>query len=112
MLEQLRATTPDGPLLTARAVAHRLGMSTETVLRWTRCGDLPGFRLPGGAVRYRATEVEDWLTRRSTLEIAGSESPADVRPPGELSRVRQEKQRGDDHNARDAARPGVQAQLW
>lgn len=48
-------------LLTARQVADRLGVSTETVLRWTRRGDLPGFRLPGGALRFvRTTSSTGW----------------------------------------------------
>jgi excisionase family DNA binding protein len=42
-------------LLTARAVADMLGVNPETVLRWTRRGELPAIRLPGGAVRYRGT---------------------------------------------------------
>ena len=40
-----------GPLLTARQVAELIGVSSETVLRWTRRGDLPAIRLPGGALR-------------------------------------------------------------
>ena len=47
-----------GPLLTARAVAEHLGVSSETVLRWARRGDLPVIRLPGGAVRFREDEIE------------------------------------------------------
>ena len=54
-------------LLTARQVADRLGVSTETVLRWTRRGDLPGFRLPGGALRFREDDLEHWLALRATL---------------------------------------------
>ena len=54
-------------LLTAREVAVRLGVSSETVLRWTRRGTLPGFRLPGGALRYRAADLEAWLSERATL---------------------------------------------
>lgn len=53
-------------LLTARDVADKLGVSTETVLRWTRRGTLPGFRLPGGALRYRETELDEWLSERAT----------------------------------------------
>jgi excisionase family DNA binding protein len=53
-------------LLTARQVADRLGVSAETVLRWTRRGDLPGFRLPGGALRFREDELDIWLVTRST----------------------------------------------
>lgn len=55
-----------GRLLTAREVAELLGVSAETVLRWTRRGELPAFRLPGGAIRYREVALEDWLLARST----------------------------------------------
>jgi excisionase family DNA binding protein len=54
------------PLLTARAVADTLGVSAETVLRWTRRGELPAIRLPGGAIRYREADLEDWLALRVT----------------------------------------------
>lgn len=53
------------PLLTAREVAGWLAVSTETVLRWTR-GVLPGFRLPGGALRYREADIAEWLADRAT----------------------------------------------
>jgi len=55
-----------GPLLTARQVADLLGVSAETVLRWTRRGELPAIRLPGGAIRYRQTELDNWLATCST----------------------------------------------
>jgi excisionase family DNA binding protein len=45
-----------------------LGVSTETVLRWTRRGDLPAIRLPGGAIRYQAQELDAWLAARHTRE--------------------------------------------
>lgn len=51
-------------LLTARHIAAELGLSVETVLRWTRRGDLPAIRLPGGALRYRADAFEAWLAER------------------------------------------------
>jgi len=57
-----------GPLLTARDVAELLGVSTETVLRWTRRGDLPALRLPGGAIRYREPDLDEWLAARTTKE--------------------------------------------
>lgn len=55
-----------GPMLTAREVADLLGVSAETVLRWTRRGDLPAFRLPGGALRYREDALDEWLAERAT----------------------------------------------
>ena len=50
-----------GKLLTARVVAEQLDVCTETVLRWTRAGKLPGFRLPGGALRYREDDILNWI---------------------------------------------------
>lgn len=55
-----------GRLMTARQVADQLGVSTETVLRWTRRGDLPAIRLPGGAIRYREDTLDAWLVARAT----------------------------------------------
>ena len=54
-----------GPLLTAREVAELFSVSAETILRWTRRGELPAFRLPGGAIRFRADELYEWFTARS-----------------------------------------------
>jgi len=65
----------DGPLLTAREVAELLGVSAETVLRWTRRGELPAIRLPGGAIRYRETELDTWLATCST-RVDGGDSEA------------------------------------
>jgi excisionase family DNA binding protein len=53
-------------LLTARDIADLLGVSAETILRWTRRGELPAFRLPSGAIRYREAELEGWLEERAT----------------------------------------------
>ena len=50
-----------GRLLTAREVAAMLSMSPETVLRMVRRGELPAFRLPTGALRFREAELERWL---------------------------------------------------
>jgi excisionase family DNA binding protein len=59
-----------GPLLTARQVADLLGVSSETVLRWTRRGKLPAVRLPGGALRYRPDILERWLDEHETANDA------------------------------------------
>jgi excisionase family DNA binding protein len=53
-------------LLTARELADLLGVSAETVLRWTRQCELPAIRLPGGAIRYREDELNQWLEERAT----------------------------------------------
>lgn len=57
--------SPFARLLTARQVAELLGVSTETVLRWTRRGVLPGIRLPSGALRFRVEAIEQWLAERA-----------------------------------------------
>lgn len=53
-------------LLTAREVAERLGLTTDTVLRWTRAGKLPGIRLPSGQLRYWEGELDEWIERQRT----------------------------------------------
>jgi excisionase family DNA binding protein len=55
-----------GHLLTARELAERLGVSAETVLRWTRRGELPAIRLPGGAIRFQENQVDGWFKERAT----------------------------------------------
>ncbi len=65
-------------LLTAREVADLLGVSTETILRWTRRGDLPAIRLPSGALRYRDADLDGWLTSRATPSRGVSTAPKDA----------------------------------
>jgi excisionase family DNA binding protein len=48
-------------LLSAREVGEWLGLSTETVLRRWRAGDLPGYRLASNVLRFRESEIEVWL---------------------------------------------------
>jgi excisionase family DNA binding protein len=78
-LPAVGATAVNGRLLTAREVADLLGVSPETVLRWTRRGELPAVKLPGGAVRYRQDELEQWLDARATV---GDTGPVTKAGPG------------------------------
>jgi excisionase family DNA binding protein len=66
-------------LVTARQVAERLGVNVETVLRWTRRGELPAIRLPGGALRYDEDELDAWLERRSTKADTADRGLSDTR---------------------------------
>ena len=60
-------------LLTARELADVLGFTAGTVLDQFERGDLPGFKLPNGAVRFRASDIEEWLDRfRRGPEISGA----------------------------------------
>ena len=74
-------------LVTARELASRLDVSPETVLRWYRRGELPAIRLPGGAIRFREAEVEEWLEQRATTERGVVTNPAGRRPAGNLTTV-------------------------
>src|SRR5437763_15610973 len=87
-------------LLTAREVAARLGVSSETVLRWTRAGKLPGFRMPGGALRYLDADLEAWLAERATSEPPNRRR-ASAAGGRRLARVRRPRQVGGDQDAVD-----------
>lgn len=50
-------------LLTARELAELLGFAAGTVVDWAERGELPAFKL-GGRLRFRESEVLDWLEAR------------------------------------------------
>lgn len=58
--------------MTTREVAAFLGLSSETVLRRYRAGELPGYRLASNVLRFRESEIEEWLsgTRRNVALAA------------------------------------------
>ena len=69
-------------LLAAREVAERIGLSTETVLRRWRAGEIPGFRISSNVLRFRESEVDAWLEGLHVRAGAGGEAPATpLRPP-------------------------------
>ena len=51
-------------LLTTREVADALGVSSATVLRRWRAGELPGFRIASNCLRFDETEINAWLQER------------------------------------------------
>jgi excisionase family DNA binding protein len=73
-------------LLTAREVADLLGVSAETVLRWTRAGKLPSIKLPGGAIRFREEEIESWIGQRAAPRRGSVTHPEGRRPAGTVLR--------------------------
>ncbi len=66
-----------GRLLTARQVVDQLVVHPETVLRWTRRGEMRGVatRLPSGAVRYWEDKLEEWLLKREATPRRGVSPP-------------------------------------
>lgn len=67
-------------LLTAHVVADRLGLSTETVLRWARAGDLPAIHLSNRAIRFPEDQLEAWLQDRATPAPGGATQPVPAPP--------------------------------
>jgi excisionase family DNA binding protein len=57
---------PGAPGATPATAWLELGVSAETVLRWTRAGVLPAIKLPGGAIRFRPEELAAWIEDRAT----------------------------------------------
>ena len=53
-----------GRLLTTRQVADRLGLSSATVLRRWRAGEIPGYRIDTNVLRFDPDELDAWLTAR------------------------------------------------
>ena len=51
-------------LLTTRQVADLLGLSTETILRKWRVGELPGYRLGSNVLRFSESTIEAYLAAR------------------------------------------------
>ena len=68
-------------LLTARAVAEHLSVSSETILRWVRTDKIPALRLPSGQIRFREAEVEHGSTERATPATRSANRHARA-PPG------------------------------
>jgi excisionase family DNA binding protein len=53
----------------------------ETVLEKARRGEIPAIRLPGGAIRFRETELDAWLNAHATGERPASVRDAERSPP-------------------------------
>lgn len=64
-------------LLTAREVATLLHLSTPSVLRRWRAGELPGFRLSSNVLRFRGSEIDAYLeAHRGPAQVYAAETPA------------------------------------
>jgi predicted DNA-binding transcriptional regulator AlpA len=64
-------------LLSQREVAVRLGISARTVEGWRARGVGPPYlRLSARAVRYRSSDLEQWLNQRRVADEPGLEARA------------------------------------
>jgi predicted DNA-binding transcriptional regulator AlpA len=62
----------EDPLLTTREVGELLAISPEAVLKRWRAGDLPGFRLSSKVLRFRQSEIVEWLEEHREGPVSGS----------------------------------------
>jgi excisionase family DNA binding protein len=49
--------------LSRKEVADRLGVSIQTVYRWTREGRLPAYKGPGGQYRHKISDIDSVVER-------------------------------------------------
>lgn len=61
--------TPD--LLTAQELGERLGVSRETILKWTRRGRIPALRITRKVIRYHLEAVIGALVEQA--KVSGGE---------------------------------------
>ena len=50
-----------GGILNVSDVAQLFGCSPKTVRSWVKDGQIPHFRLPGGHLRFRRAQIEQWI---------------------------------------------------
>ena len=68
-------------LLTTRELAEHLGLSTETVLRRWRRGEIPGgIRLASNVLRFREEAVDRWLAGLEGADDAQEDALTSVGP--------------------------------
>ena len=81
-------------LLTAAELAETLGFAAGTVVDWAEKGTIPAFKI-GGRLRFRESEVLDWLEGQRVNAGARGEAPATPqRPQGVVSVLPATRNRG------------------
>ena len=58
----------DDRLLTAPEVARRLGVSRTTIWRWSKNKIIRVCQLPGGQVRIRESDLEDFIDKHKLIK--------------------------------------------
>ena len=73
------ATDATGSLLTEKVAARLLAVSNRTLQTWRFRGIGPAFVRAGRAVRYRQTDLDDWVSANT---VGNSEPKNRARPRG------------------------------
>ena len=60
-MSNVQITNPPSQLLTAKAVGQILSLSKRQIFRLNSCGRIPKCIRIGGAVRWSAREIQQWL---------------------------------------------------
>jgi predicted DNA-binding transcriptional regulator AlpA len=66
--------TAQQSLLREGEVAQRLAISVKTLRNWRWRGFGPSFCKLGSSVRYAATDIEEWVARRTAKSTAETPS--------------------------------------
>ena len=70
-------TLPSQPLLTREQAATYLGLSPQTLSNWasTGRGGIPYVRVSARAVRYRQSDLDQWLRNRTVTHTGQADAP-------------------------------------
>jgi excisionase family DNA binding protein len=73
--QRLEKDKTHGLLLRSHEAAECLAISTATLERWTRSGELPCLRL-GRSVRYSVESLREWIKKKETQASKSSTAKA------------------------------------
>jgi excisionase family DNA binding protein len=86
-------------LLNAAEVGQLLGVPTTTIWKWHQAGKIPSYKLAGSLVRFRQSEIDDWIESQASDGFTGRSASHDEEPAAclvsydEASHVRDERSR-------------------
>jgi excisionase family DNA binding protein len=85
-------------LLTARELAELLGFASGTIVDWSERGQIPSFKV-GGRLRFRESEVLDWLEDRRQGPAGGASANQHHRRPSGVGYVLPTSTTKEEHDA-------------
>lgn len=63
------AKTTDDPLISAPELAEQMNVSTQTIRRWWKAGQMPAPRRFGRRViRWRRSDIDEWIEQQAVRE--------------------------------------------